>query len=251
MVLHQTGTSMNQNDILQVKAEVRPLPTSMDWFRQSANWLVGLSSGGLAWLGSMYFDKRIDHIANWVDLLYAAAALAFVIAIIAGVSFYSWLTNFASHYEKETESSKPGPKETEPAPAIAEGADPNGTTSAPVAPPAAEKGRSTEQIKAERKYAFYFNILKWAFPIAVVFTVGVVVAQRVVAVNPMATTGSILLIDGRAQDSTHVGFSVLKLDTKTGLVLELFNDSANGWVRWDTCHAFAREVMGTDEVRVR
>lgn len=223
----------------------------MDWFRQSANWLVGIAAGGLAWLGAMYFDERAEEAANWVDLLYAAAALGFVVTIVSGVFFYSWLTYFANQYEKGGAAgaapSKTVPEGTAP-PAPAPAGDQAGGNDNDQG---GKRDKPPDLTAAGNKYKFYFNVLKVAFPIAVVLCMIVVGAERLTRSGREVAPGSVLLIDGRYQDSVCTKYSVLKLDTKTGLVLELKNDSASGWVQWDTCHAFARDVKGADEVRIR
>lgn len=224
----EMGNSSGTND----ENAPRALPTSMDWFRQSANWLVGLSLAALAWLGGRY-EARTDHAWIPLEVLYACTALAFVVAVLCGIGFYHWLTYFASLYERE---------------------DPKKPAATPETPGAADNAdgrlKDSPRDKARRRYGHFFNALKFAFPLGVLLSIATIVTERYGSSTAVAA-GSVLLIDGRAQDSTCTKYSVLKLDTKSGLVLELHNDPASGWVRWDTCHAFAREVVEGDKVYVR
>jgi hypothetical protein len=88
---------MPRAELLAMNDDRSELPVSLPWYRDAANWIVGLSTGAFA--GSMaYFDKFVlfDRGSLVVFLLTGAA---FLIAIVLGVWFYLSVIYFGNQRE--------------------------------------------------------------------------------------------------------------------------------------------------------
>ncbi len=77
----------------------RIVPETLDWHRQSANWLVGMSTAGLAWLGSMF--PKVEVASPVLLSVYYVALVLLGVAMIAGIVFYLSLTSFGNAFEEE------------------------------------------------------------------------------------------------------------------------------------------------------
>lgn len=233
------------------------LPEVLGAHRETANWLVGLSTAGLAGLG-IFFDKPREP-GSIIEIFYGLAALLFVIVIVAGVAFHLYITVFTNCYEQyerrreEHDHIENGDRCTKHQEA--------GKPAVPKEPTEAEKKRLNQlgtemshwdvlRDKQRRGYKRSYFILTISFYLAVVCSsVYLVSIARKSGVASAPSTGDVLVLDGRHQTDTCKGYSALLLDTKTGQVFELHNDETTGGTRWDLAHAYARKVC-TDSVQV-
>lgn len=76
------------------------LPPTLDWYRQAANWLVGLSTGAIA--AGVTMSGEIRQAAPVARGLVFPTGLAFLLAVVSGVLFYFWILKFANSYERRT-----------------------------------------------------------------------------------------------------------------------------------------------------
>lgn len=73
------------------------LPESLDWYRQSANWLVGLASGALAITASLA-EKLIAQ-GRISKILFTFEGLSFLVTILCGVTFHFLLVSYGNSLE--------------------------------------------------------------------------------------------------------------------------------------------------------
>lgn len=75
-----------------------PIPETLDWYRQVANWLVGLAVGAVALAPSQADWLRT---VGWpVKLLYVLTGICLLAAILSGIRVYLWLTQLGNYREK-------------------------------------------------------------------------------------------------------------------------------------------------------
>lgn len=74
------------------------LPPTLDWYRQAANWLVGLATGVLA-VGLSSADKIPFETPGqqWIACL---CIVCFLVTVGSGIAFYFWITSFANCLER-------------------------------------------------------------------------------------------------------------------------------------------------------
>jgi hypothetical protein len=73
------------------------LPTTLDWYRQGATWIVGLSTGALAFSVGWLRDRPLD--SPWMNRSLGAASFFFLAATVTGVVFYWHLTTAGNRRE--------------------------------------------------------------------------------------------------------------------------------------------------------
>lgn len=83
-------------DVEQVTPDLK-LPPTLDWYRQAANWLVGLSTGALAVELSLL--ETIQKQPSGVKLLFTLTGMMYLAAIVTGVFFYYYMTAYANRLE--------------------------------------------------------------------------------------------------------------------------------------------------------
>lgn len=79
----------------------KELPATLAWYRDAANWVVGLSTGAIA--AGLMFHEEIHTGGGVAKILFGVSGLLFVIAIICGVQFYFWITSYANQREARDE----------------------------------------------------------------------------------------------------------------------------------------------------
>src|SRR2546428_1116612 len=94
LIRHSSGSHM-ANASLQAKPA---LPTTLAWYRDAANWVVGLSTGALA-AGLAYRDE-IQLAERTPRVVFSLSALAFLVAVVAGIQFYFWITTYGNQLER-------------------------------------------------------------------------------------------------------------------------------------------------------
>jgi hypothetical protein len=77
--------------------DANALPATLQWYRDGANWIVGLSTGAIA-ASIAYYDKFVllDRLALAVLLL---AMAAFVVSVLCGIFFYIWVIAYGNQRE--------------------------------------------------------------------------------------------------------------------------------------------------------
>jgi hypothetical protein len=73
------------------------LPQALGWYRESANWLVGLSVGALA-AAANCADKLLKANA-FLKVVFMLSGGGFLIAVVGGVAFYYWLLRLGNALE--------------------------------------------------------------------------------------------------------------------------------------------------------
>lgn len=79
---------------------------TLEWYRQEANWLVGLSTGAIA--AGLGLLDGLAASGVLVRALLTAAGLLFLVALFAGTRLYVWLNQWGSDFERIREE---GPTE--------------------------------------------------------------------------------------------------------------------------------------------
>ncbi|MBO0929428.1 hypothetical protein [Fibrella aquatilis] len=128
------------------------LPPTLDWYRQAANWLVGLATGALAvGLSSADHIPFNTHYQQWVAGLTIAC---FLVTVGSGVAFYLAITRFANCLEQREKY----------------GAWYEGITLAEQKEIILCKHRKADKDSkaAETTYGFFYGTMLWSFLVAVV-----------------------------------------------------------------------------------
>jgi hypothetical protein len=73
------------------------LPATLDWYRQGANWLVGLSTGAIA--AGLALTDKIQGLGSGSVWLLRLAGLAFLVTVVAGVFSYFFLNSIGNALE--------------------------------------------------------------------------------------------------------------------------------------------------------
>ena len=192
------------------------LPTTIDWYRQAANWLVGLSTGALG-VGLTLAD-RVQAQSVWVQRLFLFSGLAFLIAVIAGVRFYLWIITYANQREQRDKATKPED--------IA----------------AAEQRMAT----AVRRYSLMYGVLLWSFTIGVGLA-AVDIVMLVAREHP--TPGHWTIVSSPvplAGCETRPGTFLLNADTSAVWLLERSDSGTFGWQRTVFADSSRRFRFGSD-----
>ncbi len=74
------------------------LPTTLGWYRDAANWVVGLSAGALA--AAITQIDRVRGAGRGPEAIFVVAAILFLIALVSGIQFYLWLTSYGNARER-------------------------------------------------------------------------------------------------------------------------------------------------------
>jgi len=192
------------------------LPATIDWYRQAANWLVGLSTGALG-VGLTLAD-RVQAQSVWIQRLFLVSGLAFLIAVIAGVRFYLWIIDYANQREQRDKATKPED--------IA----------------AAGQRMAT----AVRGYSSWYRALLWSFTIGVGLAAGDIV-MLVTREHP--TPGHWTIVSSPvplAGCETRPGTFLLNADTSAVWLLERSDSGAFGWQRIAFADSSRRFRFGSD-----
>ncbi|MEO8067589.1 MAG: hypothetical protein ABI599_07855 [Flavobacteriales bacterium] len=205
----------------------KTLPESLDWYRQTANWLVGLAAAGLAGLASIHTE--LDIAAGWPLIWIKVAGGAMLLTILAGVLFYDALTNFGNAYEAHMkfESTKPG----------AQG-DVLRRINADL------KRQETRKKRQLLMYSVTYSVMLIAFIVAFIGVVGLLWNTVGNAAEP-DVPHRVILVDGKGTGPGTLD-DVMLIDIGSGTCWSLVRDSVSGVVRWDTANAYVRELGAKD-----
>lgn len=73
------------------------LPATIAWYRDDANWIVGLSTGALA--GAIVYKSDVLSAPPVTQLIILAAVICFFASVLSGIQFYVWITSYANSRE--------------------------------------------------------------------------------------------------------------------------------------------------------
>jgi phage shock protein PspC (stress-responsive transcriptional regulator) len=73
------------------------LPTSLQWYREGANWVVGLSTAALGAGFALRADVLTAPTAGRIG--FVVSSFAFLVAVVTGILFYFWLNFYANESE--------------------------------------------------------------------------------------------------------------------------------------------------------
>jgi hypothetical protein len=116
------------------------LPATLTWYRDAANWIVGLSTAALA--AGLTYREEIRAAAQLPRLIFFISALAFLVALVAGIQFYFWLTTYGN--QRERRDGLRGQSEAE------------------------SKDAESKMARAARRFGRWYGILLWAFHVGIV-----------------------------------------------------------------------------------
>ena len=74
------------------------LPETLSWYRDGANWVVGLSTGALA--AGLAYREQLQGTTWQPRAVFIVAAGAFVVAVVAGLQLYFWLITYGNQHEQ-------------------------------------------------------------------------------------------------------------------------------------------------------
>lgn len=226
------------------------LPEVLEAHRQTANWLVGLSTGALAGLSTFLDRPGVPwSLEMWC---YAMAALFFVVTICAGVAFHLFITVYTNCYEQHARAEEDIPK----AEAELKTAQAANDTTKVASLKKVIADANSDIHKFETKGKTQHNRFKASYRVLTPsFYAAVVCAScyfGIVAGEPRNSRahGNILLLDGRHQSNACVGYDALLLDTESGVVEQLFNDTITGGTKWVRARAYARRLCEEDNAAI-
>jgi hypothetical protein len=116
------------------------LPVTLDWYRQAANWLVGLSTAAIGAGFSVAGKVRAQTVP--IRIVFLASGFAFLVAVLGGVFFYLWITNYANQLEQRA-------------------------ARLPETPANTVQAQDAALATASKRYTFFYELLLWSFPAAV------------------------------------------------------------------------------------
>lgn len=142
------------------------LPTSLDWYRQTVNWMVGLSTGAIA-AGVTVVDRLRSQslTAQWT---FVAAGVVLLTAVALGVNLYSRLVALGNALEERARHSQRRKELQEEARQIAYTARAGEAVKIAEDEKAAveeERELQTYTRKEQGKIGSVFDALLWVFPI--------------------------------------------------------------------------------------
>ncbi len=123
------------------------LPTTLGWYRDAANWIVGLSAGAVA--AGLAYHHEIQSATSGIRISFLVASLLFVLAIVSGIQFYFWLTSYANQRERRDRLDEDLKKQVQ------------GESRTDLRD---QMSDSTAKIRsAQRRFGFFYTSLLWTF----------------------------------------------------------------------------------------
>ncbi|MFC5411840.1 hypothetical protein ACFPMF_21130 [Larkinella bovis] len=185
------------------------LPASLGWYREAANWLVGLATASIVF-GITNLEKfSYTPFASW---LYGLMLLAFLVTTVSGIFFYFFITDYAHNYLRREKYASLY----------------NNASATPEQKQTYEQECTVSKKKADssaQSYAFYFRIMLPSFSIGVCLAAGLALTTlliqekkqtpgfKVVAIpiTPLTPQGALMI------DETTGKSWVLQADTTSQL----------------------------------
>ncbi|MGB3870885.1 MAG: hypothetical protein WA937_15635 [Flavobacteriales bacterium] len=218
------------------------LPEILPTHRQTANWLVGLSTGALAGLFTL-MEKvwPTEGIEAWS---YALAGLFFILAICTGVAAHLFISAFTNCYEQHARADEELARAQAEYDKLPIGGDAQRKQDLQATiKSCTDDRRDFEQLKlAQHGWFKLFNRVLTATFYSGVLAGCVFLVSRAYSAKRLTTAGSVFLHDGRGMGASDGRYSVLLLNTENGLVYELRNDTVTGGTQWQLAHAHARSA---------
>lgn len=218
------------------------LPEILPTHRQTANWLVGLSTGALAGLFTI-MEKvwPTDGIEAWS---YGLAGLFFILAVCTGVAAHLFISAFTNCYEQHARADEELGRAQAEYEKLSIGGDAQRKQDLQAKiKSCTDDRRDFEQLKlAQHRWFKLFNRALTATFYSGVLAGCVFLIARAFSAKQSTMTGSVFLYDGRGTGAADGRYSVLLLNTQNGLVYELRNDTVTGGTQWQLTHAHARSV---------
>lgn len=127
------------------------LPATLSWYRDAANWVVGLSTGGIA--GALAYHKDLASASRTALAIFTASTIALFLAVLAGIQFYFWITSYANQLERRNRLNStilgwPHPTDPDTEKAV--------------------EDASSKMKKAESRFGYFYSALLWCFHIGAV-----------------------------------------------------------------------------------
>lgn len=191
-------------------------PKSLDWYRQAANWLVGLSTGGLLLMTSLIGDVRDAD--RWTSLSFALAGLAFLLSVICGVLFYLHVLTLGNTIERLAEISLGDEATSQDK----------------------EKRQKleTKKERAEHWFLLFYRGVLLFFPIGLLFTAAVLVLT--IVERPPPPNGFVVVNGVRSTLAGEADTVSLLVDVHEGRSWVLRSTEA-GQLRWEPVQIQSRD----------
>lgn len=191
------------------------LPETLGWYRDAANWIVGISTGAVA--GVLAIRESLTEADPPAQMAAGVSAIAFVFAIVAGIQFYLWIVTFANQRERRNRLHAD----------VARAADD-------------KKGEVADAMareeRAERRFGYWYVALLWSFHVGTVAAVAAAVLY--LAQPPQADEAwSISQVSRcRKLDCRQQVPATLRIETRSGRswLLDLDTAGVSRWVPVDT-----------------
>ena len=207
------------------------LPQSLDWHRQSANWLVGTSTAGLAWLGSSFPSTQVQEMS--VMIPYYLSLLILGITMISGVVFYQALTSFGNAYEEE-QATREELKQLERNPPN----DELRLTERREGLRAELKQWDKNARARERVYKYAYRTLVLAFPLSIICSLAFLISKG--AGEAQRKNGPTYFLFQPVAGSSSI--SVFRVDPSSNSVEILVNDTVTHSLSWKMTNATSAAV---------
>lgn len=191
------------------------IPATLDWYRQGANWLVGLSTGAVA-IGLTNLE-RIEGSEGHIKILCGLAGVFFLVSILSGILFYFWLSTLANGLESKERHSTSEATETDPT----KKADLQGKV----------KRAEAKVTKARRWFPRFYWALIVTFPFGVILVSGAILATLARQKSDPPSYSIIAIPVASSSGGTPTAASVMRFEKKSGKAWIMIRDSA-GQFKW-------------------
>lgn len=183
------------------------LPVTLSWYRDAANWVVGLSTGALA--AGFTYREPIQSAPPFVRGVFVAAAILFLVALVAGIQFYFWLTTYGNQRERRERVAAGMPQ----------------TRKEEQEKEVALQDAEQRLQRASRRYGYFYALLLWAFHLGVL-GYAVVTASLFTRPRPTPEAWQIVALPCCPGARCRVSQPhVLRIETTTGRAWYLAADS--------------------------
>ena len=175
------------------------LPETLNWYRESGNWLVGLSTGAIAAGLAFGVDLSSRSQAAFISLI--VAGVCFILVIVLGVLFYFWIIKLGGHILDRKEITAAGSPRANELTAAASNVD-----------------------EARQNVSSLYTVLLFAFPVG---CIAAAIGTAFAIANPQQSTHYAIAGCDAAAASPNV--CAVLLDVDTGRVWLLDRNSTGGY----------------------
>lgn len=181
------------------------LPVTLNWYREAANWLVGLAAAATA--GSIALLETVRVAQASLRLSFALGLVGLSAAVVSGILFYWWLLKYANLLEVDRRCR---------------------AASWPLLPSGPQdQKRQADLNEAKTTYAFFHNALLWAFTLGLLApaSVGIILLFGKQPVPPDVPAYTVISIDEASRGAKNPQTIALVVEAHSGQTWAIRSDS--------------------------